>query len=558
VRRGRAGVLGISAGRRPGRPAARLFYPRVGVAMNAAGMSAPRQKAPVTWDDGFPIAPSRRWAAATVLFIMTGMAVLDLTVANVAIPHLSGNLGASLDQGTWVITSYAVAEAIAVPLSGWLVGRFGIVRMMLVSISGFSLFSLLCGLSVTLPMLVICRIGQGLCGGPMLPVAQTLFFRIFPAPQVPKALAVWTLVFTLAPAIGPIVGGAIVDEWSWHWIFLINVPLGVVAVVWGYVLLRPAETIPVRAPVDLVGLGLLILWVGSLQLMLDTGRDKDWFADPGIVALAVVAALGLCAFVIWELTEDHPIVDVRLLGNRPFALCLIGGAMSYGAFFIGIVVVPQWLQSVMGYSATQAGWVTASSAVVGLASSQMTLRLMYRTDPRILVTIGGFLAALALVWRTAWSTDFDMYHFVMIFAVQGVGVMMMQMPLNNMGLSTLTYAQSANGSGLSVFVRTTSAAMSTALALTFWNGQQAVSRDAMVQSIHPDSAVAALSSVGLQAGASASYVGALVDRQANTVALLHTFTLSAVALVIAAVGVWVIPRIELTRIKGTQEGMGEH
>lgn len=513
---------------------------------------------PVTWDDGYPVPPALRWPAAVVLFAATGIAVLDLTIANVAVPHIAGNLGATLEQGTWVITSYAVAEAIAVPLTGWLVARFGAVRMLLFVMLGFCGFSLLCGLSVTLPMLVGSRIGQGICGGLLMPLSQTLFFRIFPPPKLPIALALWTLTFTIAPAVGPIVGGMIVDSWSWHWVFLINVPIGVVAAGFGYVLLRHAETQKSRVPIDAVGLVLLVLWVGALQIVLDTGREKDWFADAGIVGLAVVAVVSLCAFIVWEFTEEHPIVDIRLLRSRAFTMCQIGTALAYGSYFIGIVVVPQWLQSVMGYTATQAGLVTAASAVSGVLASQITLRLMLRVDIRWVVMAGGLISGGAMVLRTIWNTDLDMVQLAVTFGAMGLGVMMMQMPLGNAALSSVPYSDAAAAAGLSTFVRTTSAAMATALALTFWTGQQAVSRDALVQSLHPDASVAAMSASGLPPAAQAAYLGQLVDLQATTVAMLHTFALSAIALLVVAFAVWVLPRIELTRLKGTQEGMGDH
>jgi DHA2 family multidrug resistance protein len=486
------------------------------------------------------------------MYLTNLLVVLDSTIANVTVPQISGNLGASLEQGTWVITSFAVAEAITIPLTGWLAGRFGLIRSFVASTIGFTFFSMLCGLSVSLPMLVLCRVGQGLCGGPLMPLSQTIITRIYPGSQIARAIGWWSLTAMLGPAIGPIVGGTIADQVSWHWIFLVNVPIGIILAALGAVLLRPAETRQQRVRVDRVGMALLVMWVAALQLMLDTGRDRDWFEDPGIVTLAIVAVIGLVAFVIWELTEPHPAVDLRLMRHRPFAMILLASGMTYGAYFAGIVVVPQWLQGTLGYSATQSGMITALGPVCSAVASQVTLRLMLRYDARILVTVGCLWISMTFFLRTLWNTEMDAFSLGLIFAVQGFGMPLLMMPLTNMAMSTVSLPETASAAGLTSFVRTISSAITTTLTLTYWINGQAVSRAELAPALHIDETAGVLARAGLSDGAGAAYIGSLVDRQATTVAMDQTFVVAALAMLIAAAMIWMVPRIELTRLKGTQ------
>ncbi|MFP5433071.1 MAG: DHA2 family efflux MFS transporter permease subunit, partial [Alphaproteobacteria bacterium] len=279
------------------------------------------------------LTPRQRTLAGLVLALSNFMVVLDLTIANVSVPHIAGNLGITPDQGTWIITSYAVAEAICVPLTGWLAQRFGVVKMFIWAMIGFGIFSVLCGLSMSLTMLVACRIGQGLCGGPIMPMSQTLLLRIFPPDQRARAMGLWAMTTLLGPAMGPIIGGYISDNWSWHWIFFINVPIAILCVVAAMALLRPVETDTARVPIDRMGLFLLVFWIGCLQIMLDIGRDHDWFGDPLIVILAILAVIGFAAFIIWELTEEHPIVDLRIFRHIGFTSGVFSLALGFGAYF---------------------------------------------------------------------------------------------------------------------------------------------------------------------------------------------------------------------------------
>src|SRR6478752_3025384 len=242
--------------------------------------------------------------AITALMLAMGtlMQVLDSTIANVSLPTIAGNLGVSTSQGTWVITAFAVANGIGVPLTGWLMGRYGVVRTFTFSVLAFTLASLLCGIAWSLPSLIFFRVLQGAVSGPMIPGSQALLISIFPPNKRGAALGIWSITTLVAPICGPILGGYISDNYHWSWIFLINVPVGLAVSFLCWSNLKARETPTRKLPIDTVGLSLLVIWVGALQVMLDTGKDADWFQSPQIVILAIVTAIGFAAFLIWELT----------------------------------------------------------------------------------------------------------------------------------------------------------------------------------------------------------------------------------------------------------------
>ena len=263
------------------------------------------------------------WVAGIVLALANFVAVLNMTIANVTVPNIAGALGAGSSQGTWVITSYAVAEAITVPLTGWLAGRFGAVRLFCISVVLFGAFSLLCGMSTSLGMLLGMRVLQGMAGGPLLALSQTLLLRIFPKKQSMQAMGLWAMTTLLAPVVGPVLGGWLCDNYSWPWVFFINVPMALLfgVIAWG--LLKRYQDPAVIKPVDKVGMLLLIIWVAALQIMLDEGKDNDWFSSMEIRVLAITAVIGFISFLIWELTEKNPIVDLRVFRHRGFSSCML-------------------------------------------------------------------------------------------------------------------------------------------------------------------------------------------------------------------------------------------
>src|SRR5262245_29232960 len=279
-----------------------------------------------------PLTGASRIAGTIALSAATFMIVLDTSIANVSIPAISGDMGVSSSQGTWVITSFAVSNAIAVPLTGWLTQRFGQVKLFTLATLLFVIASWLCGLAPNLQSLIVFRVLQGLVAGPLIPLSQTLLLSSYPRDKSGTALAMWSMTTLVAPVAGPLLGGWITDNISWPWIFYINVPVGLAAAAVTWMIYRKRETETRKLPIDAVGLGLLIVWVGALQIMLDKGKDLDWFHSGTIIALAVVAALGFALFVVWELTEKHPVVELRLFTRRNFTLGALALSLGYGVF----------------------------------------------------------------------------------------------------------------------------------------------------------------------------------------------------------------------------------
>jgi MFS transporter, DHA2 family, multidrug resistance protein len=488
------------------------------------------------------LTPRQRTLAGLVLALSNFMVVLDLTIANVSVPHISGNLGITPDQGTWIITSYAVAEAICVPLTGWLAQRFGVVKMFISAMIGFGIFSVLCGLSMSLTMLVACRIGQGLCGGPIMPMSQTLLLRIFPPDQRARAMGLWAMTTLLGPAMGPIIGGYISDNWSWHWIFFINVPIAILCVVAAMALLRPVETETARVPIDRMGLFLLVFWIGCLQIMLDIGRDHDWFGDPLIVILAILAVIGFAAFIIWELTEEHPIVDLRIFRHIGFTSGVFSLALGFGAYFAGIVVIPQWLQTSMGYTATDAGILTAMTAVAALMAAPIAARMTGRVDPRIMISGALFWLGLMTLWRAHWTSSIDFWSMAAPQFIQGFAMPFFMIPLTTLTLGSVRPDETASAAGLQNFLRTMALAIATSLVLTGWGNGQRVSRSEMAGTLQPADTQAQLSAMGMSFEQARQVISNLVDQEALAIAVDHVFFLSALVLFLATAIVWLAPR----------------
>jgi MFS transporter, DHA2 family, multidrug resistance protein len=363
------------------------------------------------------------------LSLATFMNILDTSIANVSIPAIAGDLAVSPDQGTWVITSFAVANAISLPLTGWLTQRYGQVRLFTVSVLLFVVASFLCALAPSLAWLILFRVIQGAVAGPMIPLSQSLLLASYPKAKAGSALALWAITTLVAPVVGPVLGGWITDNISWPWIFYINVPVGLAAAAVTWWIYKKRETPTVKLPIDGVGLGLVIVWVGALQVMLDKGKDLDWFASGQIVALAVVAVVGFALFLIWELTDRHPIVDLRLFARRNFWTSTLAMSVAYGAFFGNVVLLPLWLQQYMGYTATIAGMVLAPVGILAILLTPLVGKNVHRVDPRLFATTAFVVFALVLLMRSWFNTQADIMTLMVPTIIQGAAMAVFFVPL---------------------------------------------------------------------------------------------------------------------------------
>lgn len=483
------------------------------------------------------------WMMAILLSMSNFIAVLDMTIANVSVTSISGGLGASTSQGTWVITSYAVAEAIVVPLTGWLAGRFGAVRMFVGAMSFFGIFSFLCGLSNTLGLLVGARVLQGLAGGPMMPLTQTLLLRIFPREKAMTATTLWAMTTLVAPVLGPILGGWLCDNYSWHWIFLINVPIAICCSWLAWQMLKELPQKIERAPIDVVGLTLLIVWVGSLQLMLDEGKDLDWFSSHYIVALAIIAAIGFCAFVIWELTEDHPIVNIRVFRHRGYSACLFTIALAFGGYFAVNVLTPLWLQSYMGYTPTWSGKTTAWSGVSAFLVAPAAAIFSRRIDPRKLIFGGVLWLGIIAFARSFLNTDASYWWIILPIMLMGLGSPFFFVPLTGLALTSVEEHETASAAGLMSFVRTLSGAISTSIVTTAWEDKTNYLHAELSGLLDASGEYFRLAA---EAGMPAEMARALLNNMATTQSVMlatnEIMLIVSFLLVIAAFAVCVVPR----------------
>ena len=422
---------------------------------------------PLTEVAAGPISAARKWAITLSVMVVAFMQVLDTSVTNVVLPHLQGSLSAGLEEVSWVITSYLAANAIIIPATGWLAGVLGRKRFFLICCVLFTVSSVLSGMAPNLTFLVLARIAQGIGGGPIIPLSQAILWEIFPLGQRGLAMAVWGIGFMMGPIIGPTLGGYIADNWSWRWIFYINLPVGLLGFFMASAFLFDPPYLRKPARVDWPGLVLMVLGFGCLQLMLDRGEREDWFDSSLIVALAVIAGVALVGFLARELMAKDPILDLRVFTDRNFAfgasfIALIGLGM-----FSSMVLLALYSQKLLGYDALTSGLVLAPGGLGNMFSLILCGRLVTRVDQRLLLTFGCLVNAISLYMMSNLTLGMDYWSLTMPRVIQGFALGFIFVPLSTLTLATIRRDKLVNATSAYNVLRNLGGSVGIALATTY-------------------------------------------------------------------------------------------
>jgi DHA2 family multidrug resistance protein len=421
----------------------------------------------VATDASAPPGAINPWLVAIAVMAATFMEILDTTVVNVSLPHIAGDLSATIDESTWALTSYLVANAVVLPLAGWLSHQFGRKRLLMVSVGGFTLSSLLCGLAPSLPFLVVFRIIQGTTGGALQPLSQAVLLEAFRPEDRGKAMGFWGLGIVVAPIFGPVLGGWLTDSYSWRWVFYINLPVGIVALVMMQMFIfDPAYIRRSGARVDWTGIGYLALGIGALQIFLDKGQEDDWFASRFIATLAVVSVVALVALIVHELRVAHPVVDLRVFRERTYAtgvfLMTVVGFVLYGS----LVLLPILLQTLLGYPALQAGIAMAPRGIGSFIAMPIVGLTVGRIDARRLLAAGIVGGATTLLWLGRLNLQAGYWDVFWPQFVQGISLSLLFVPLTTITMDPIPRESMGNATSIFNLMRNIGGSLGIAMATT--------------------------------------------------------------------------------------------
>jgi MFS transporter, DHA2 family, multidrug resistance protein len=414
------------------------------------------------------------WLIAVVVSIATFMQVLDTSIANVALRHIAGSLAAGVDESTWVITTYLISSAVIVPISGWLLGVVGRKRFYMLCVALFTVSSLMCGLAPSLALLIFFRILQGLGGGGMVPSEQAILADTFPPEKRAQAFAVYGVAVIVAPTIGPTIGGWLTDNFSWHWIFFVNVPIGMLSLALvQWLLVEPQVLVRERQErlaggldVDWIGIVLVALWLGCLEIVLDKGQREDWFQSSFIIAFTVAAALAFVLLIPWELTREDPIIDLRLMGRRQFLGCFVMMLMVGASIFSTTQLLPQLLQENFGYTATLSGLVLMPGGLAMLVLMPIAARLTDVVQPKYLMAFGMLVLAVAMYHLTSLQPDASFDYFAWARVYQMVAMPFLFVPITTLSYADLPPKETNQASSLINVARNLGGSVGVSMAIT--------------------------------------------------------------------------------------------
>jgi len=428
-----------------------------------------------------------KWIIAMTVILPTFIEIMDTSVVNVSLPHIQGSLNAGVDEVTWVLTSYLVSNAIIIPISGWLSSVFGRKRYLIFSIVLFSISSVLCGSAPTLAMLVVARILQGIGGGGLQPISQAILLESFPTREHGMAMAVFGMGIVLAPIAGPVVGGWITDNWTWRWVFYINVPAGILAVMMALAFIHDPSYVRKKGiRIDYLGLGLLTVGLGCLQMLLDKGERADWFSSDFILTLTIISATALIALIFVELRSKEPVINLRVFRDRTFAVGNLIMFMGFLTFFAAIVMLPLYLQKLMGYTAVWAGLVLGPGGLATLLVMPLAGNLMKRgVKPQRLLALGILISAYSLWLMSRFNLDADFDAVVWPRVVQAVGMALFFVPLAAATYVNVRNEDMGNATGIFNLLRNLGGSIGVALATTILSQRSQFHQTSLVGHLTP-------------------------------------------------------------------------
>ncbi|HSW86661.1 MAG TPA: DHA2 family efflux MFS transporter permease subunit [Rhabdochlamydiaceae bacterium] len=461
------------------------------------------------------------------------MIVLDSSIANVSLPYIAGDLGVSVNQGTWVITSFAVGNAIALPLTGWLTKRIGSVRLMVSTMVLFALFSWLCGAALDYPILVGARFMQGFVGGPLIPLSQSLLLLSYPPEKRNFANAIFLIVIVVAPIAGPILGGWITFNYTWRWIFYINVPIGILAALICWPIMKDRGSQSSKIPCDWIGLFLLTIGVGCLQILLDKGEQLDWFENPVIWMLGIASFVSLTFLMVWEKYEQNPLLDFKLFKIRNFAIGAMMAMMMFMIFYGTIVITPLWLQTQMGYNAYWAGVAVSPMGIFPFLLALPVAKLMSKVRLERLLSFCFFILALTFFWYSSFDTDVSLGFIAFSRLILGVSIAIFFNPLVTLSIQDIPKEKLPSATGLFYFFRTMGISTGTSGFVYLWDRRSIQHHFHMAELTTPynentSQAIAQLDQLHLAGEKGKEILNTLSDKQAYMLATNDIFWLSAI------------------------------